>query len=201
MYKEKIFELSNLEGLSENQISEHLKLYAGYVKNLNALEEKITSLKDSAEENATVLAELKRRRGFEFNGMRLHEYYFEQLGGNGAASNGSGLMKALAEEYGSFDAWLSNLKQTALMRGIGWVVLYYDGSSSLTTGSQEKRFFNVWVNSHEDGHLAGLTLVLVLDVWEHAFLLDYAPSQKKDYIEAFLKNLNWEVIEKRFEII
>ncbi len=191
MYKEKTFGLPTMEGLSENQISEHLKLYAGYIKNLNALEEKIASLTDNAEENAIILAELKRRQGFEFNGMRLHEYYFEQLGGSGAAANGSEMMKALAAQFGSFENWLKDFKQTALMRGIGWVSLYYDG--------QEKKFFNVWVNSHEDGHLAGLTPIIVLDMWEHAFLLDYLPSQKKDYVEAFFKNLKWETSEERYK--
>lgn len=192
MYKEKSFDLPTMEGFSEKQISEHLKLYAGYVKNINALEEKISALKENTEENATQIAELKRRQGFEFNGMRLHEYYFEALGGSGELANGNGLMKALAEQYGSFDAWLTDFKQTAMMRGIGWVILYYDSS--------EKKFFNVWVNSHEDGHLAGLAPLLVLDVWEHAFLFDYLPSQRKDYIEAFFKNLKWEVAEKRHSL-
>lgn len=195
MYKEKSFDLPAMEGFSEKQISEHLKLYAGYVKNINLLEEKIAALKENAHSISSgqaeeiAIAELKRRQGFEFNGMRLHEYYFEQLGGNGEIKNGNGLMKVLSEQYGSFDAWLTDFKQTAMMRGTGWAILYQD--------IQEKKFFNVWVNSHEDGHLAGLTPLLVLDVWEHAFLFDYLPSQRKDYIEAFFKNLRWEVVEKR----
>jgi Fe-Mn family superoxide dismutase len=190
MYKDKNFEIGALEGLSENQISEHLKLYAGYVKNINLITEKLAALKENSEENALAISELRRRIGFEFNGMRMHEYYFEQLGASSGAQNGSELMKALADQFGSFDIWLNDFKQTAMTRGIGWTVLYYD--------KNEKIFHNVWVADHEVGQLAGLNIVLALDMWEHAFLLDYIPSQKKDYVEAFFKNLKWEVVESRF---
>jgi Fe-Mn family superoxide dismutase len=192
MYKEKTFEIGALEGLSEKQISEHLKLYAGYVKNINLITEKLALLKENSEENALAISELRRRIGFEFNGMRMHEYYFEQLGSTNGAQNGSELMKALAEQFGSFDKWLNDFKQTAMTRGIGWAVLYYD--------KNEKIFHNAWVADHEVGQLAGLNIVLALDMWEHAFLLDYVPSQKKDYVEAFFKNLKWEVVESRFAV-
>lgn len=190
MYKEKTFELGTLEGFSEKQISEHTKLYSGYVKNINAIEEKIMALKENAEENILAISELRRRIGFEFNGMRMHEYYFEQFGTSNGPTSGGELMKALATQFDSFEKWINDFKLTGMTRGIGWAVLYYD--------KKEKIFHNAWVAEHELGQLVGLDIILAMDVWEHAYLLDYIPSQKKDYIEAFFKNLKWEAVEARF---
>lgn len=189
MYIEKQFNLKNLKGLSEKQISEHLKLYVGYVKNTNNLLEKISKLRNEENGDPYVLAELKRRLGFEWNGMKLHEYYFEALGGSGIILEGE-IKKAISSEFGSYESWLLDIKNTAIQRGIGWALLCKDAETG--------RLFNIWIGDHDLGHLTETKIILAIDIWEHAFLLDYIPSQRKDYIEALLSNLNWEIIEKRF---
>jgi Fe-Mn family superoxide dismutase len=120
--------------------------------------------------------------------MRNHEYYFKSLeGGATPLQPESTLMKTITEEFGSFDAWLARFKAIALTRGIGWAMLYYDK----TTG----RLLNAWIDEQHLGHLTGLSPVLALDVWEHAFIPDYKASGKKAYVEDFFKNLNWSVID------
>ncbi len=192
-YLEKKFNLQGLDGLSERQIGEHLKLYAGYVKNSNLLWSEIVNLEKELDKNALYIAELQRRFGFEFNGMRLHEYYFEALGPAAPMSEESPLMRALISQYDSFENWLTYFKKAGLMRGIGWVLLYYDPAIGA--------LHNTWVSDHEIGHLAGLAPIITMDVWEHAYLLDYLPSQRKDYIEVFFKNLNWTLIEERYRMV
>ena len=192
-YEEQKFNLKNLKGLSDRQVTEHLKLYSGYVKNTNGLLEKVDALQKSAAPDAYVVAELRRRLGFEFNGMRLHEYYFDCLSGDGPSTSletSNNQLKGMLEtQFGSFDNWEKEFKTAGLMRGIGWVILYYDPKT--------KSLHNVWITDHEVGHLAGLPIVLAMDVWEHAYLLDYLPSQRKEYIEAFFSNLKWQTIEAR----
>lgn len=192
-YEEQKFNLVNLRGLSERQVTEHIKLYGGYVKNTNLLTDKIAEYKTNSEVNAHALSELTRRFGFEWNGMRLHESYFDCLDGAGQAPEEAGGLKNMIEaQYGNFDNWLREFKAVGLMRGIGWVILYHDPIA--------KRLQNVWITDHEVGHLAGLPIILAMDVWEHAYLLDYLPSQRKDYIEAFFQNLNWRKLESRLKI-
>lgn len=191
-YEEQKFNLVNLKGLSERQVTEHLKLYAGYVKNTNSLTDKIAELKSDSAVNALALSELTRRFGFEWNGMRLHELYFDCLDGVGQTIGKGNLVNMLEAQYGSFDNWLNEFKSVGLMRGIGWVILYYDPIV--------KRLQNVWITDHEVGHLASLPIILAMDVWEHAYLLDYLPSQRKDYIEAFFQNVNWSKLENRLKI-
>jgi superoxide dismutase, Fe-Mn family len=190
-YIEQQFNLPDLKGLSAKQIEVHLKLYVGYVKNVNAITAKIDELKTDSEANALALSELKRRFGFEFNGMRLHELYFEALGGDGQASGS--LVDALAKQWGSFDTWLAEFKAMSAMRGIGWVLLTFDPKAQL--------FHHVWVSDHELGHLAGLPIILAMDMWEHAFMVDYVPAQKADYVSAFLQNLNWDVLNARYTLV
>lgn len=184
LYEKKEFDLPELDGLSKKQIDAHLGLYAGYVKNVNSLIEKIDGLR---EKGGPELAELTRRFGFEFNGMRLHEYYFEQFVQGGEEK--TILRDALAEQFGSFEAWEEDFKRVGTLRGAGWVLLVQDELNG--------NFFNIWVNDHELGHLGSQKIWLAMDVWEHAFLLDYAPSERGDYIEAFFRNLNWNVVEGR----
>jgi len=187
-YQEQDFKLPSLAGLSEKLIAEHLKLYTGYVKNVNALREKIEDYKKDSEKHALALSELTRRFSFEWNGMRMHEYYFEALGGTGPKNNG-GLADAISMDFGNFDAWLAEFRALAAMRGIGWVVLARD--------RRAETLFNIWVSDHEIGHLAGADIILALDLWEHAYILDYLPAQKKDYVSAFFENLRWDVVESR----
>jgi Fe-Mn family superoxide dismutase len=133
-------------------------------------------------------AELKRRFGFEFNGMRLHEYYFGNLGGSVTLNKSGSLGQKLVNDFGSYEAWEKDFKATGAMRGIGWAVLYRDNVSG--------NLCNVWINEHEVGHLTGCTPLLIMDVFEHAFMIDYG-LKRADYIESFFQNIRWDEVEKR----
>jgi Fe-Mn family superoxide dismutase len=189
----KTFSIPVLKGISSKTTEEHLKLYQGYVKNANAIGEMLDKYNADSSVNAYVLGELHRRFSFEYNGMRNHEIYFSSFeGGAKALSDSSPLKGSIIETWGSFDAWLSEFKAIALTtRGIGWATLYYD--------RKEDRFFNTWVDEQHIGQLQDCTLVLALDMWEHSYVADYAPSGKKQYVEDFFANVNWEVVEERFE--
>lgn len=191
-YQEQKFNLPELKGLSPKQVEVHLKLYGGYVKFVNHLREVLADLRKDSEKNAYALGEVMRRFGFEFNGMRMHELYFEEME-NGAQplSENSALSKALAEKYGSFNDFWVHFKSVGLMRGIGWAVLYHD--------LKENQPHVAWVGDHELGTLSGLPIILAMDMWEHAYMVDYLPAEKAKYIEAFWSNLNWSVMEKRFD--
>ena len=190
-YAAKTFDLPELKGLSKKQIEVHLALYEGYVKHTNLIMERIQKLREEdTEGNAFLINELRRRLGFEFDGMRMHEYYFEQFeGGPSSLAEDDTLAKAATEKYGSADGLVAHVKEVAGTRGIGWVVVYYD--------PRGKTLHTAFVNDHELGQLAGLPIVLALDLWEHAFMVDYVPAEKKTYVEAFLDNLNWSVCEMR----
>ena len=180
--------LIGMEGFSETLLKNHFTLYQGYVNNTNKLNELLSSkAKDSANPE---YAELKRRFGFEFNGMRLHEYYFENLGGKAPLDKSGALVKKLAEGYGSYEGWEQDFKATGALRGIGWAILYQDGETGW--------LFNQWINEHEAGHLAGCRPILVMDVFEHAFMTDYG-LKRADYITAFFNNINWDAVEARFK--
>ncbi|HQT82636.1 MAG TPA: Fe-Mn family superoxide dismutase [Candidatus Paceibacterota bacterium] len=199
-YTAKTFNLPALQGLSEKQIKVHLGLYEGYVKHVNLVMEKIKALTEAdAEGNAYLIAELRRRFAFEFDGMRMHEYYFEQFEGEKGGSPESALAKAAAEKYGSGEDFIKHIKEVAGSRGIGWVVVYYDPRPE-GAPSGRGTLHTVFVNDHELGQLAGLPVLLALDLWEHAFMVDYVPAEKKNYVDAFLANLNWSVVEKRFDL-
>ena len=190
-YTVKTFNLPELKGLSKDQIAVHLALYEGYVKHTNLIMEKIAQYRDAdAQGNAYAIAELRGRLGFEFDGMRMHEYYFEQFEGEKGGDPKSALAKAVAEKYGSGENFIAHVKEVAGTRGIGWVVVYAD--------PRGKTIHTAFVNDHEIGQLAGLPILLALDLWEHAYMVDYKPAEKKTYVEAFLDNVNWTVIENRF---
>ncbi len=190
-YTTKTFEIPSLLDISEKQIKVHLGLYDGYVKHTNLIMEKVKSLKVAdATGNAYIISELRRRFAFEFNGMRMHEYYFEQFEKGGAPiDRGSVFDKISSEKYGD-QGIVPHIKEVASSRGIGWVVVYAD--------INEETIHTVFVGDHELGQLTGLNVLLALDLWEHAFMVDYMPAQKKDYVDAFFANLNWGVVEKRF---
>jgi superoxide dismutase, Fe-Mn family len=194
-FTERKFNILKLVDISENSINEHLKLYAGYVKHSNLIIDKIDSLSSDIEANSYAIGELQRRFGFEFDGMRNHEYYFEQLETRDGATKNinetSKLATKLNETFGSYSNWLNRFKTLAMTRGIGWAFLYYDPTTD--------RLLHAWVDEQHLGHLTSLKVVLALDMWEHSYMLDYAPSEKKKYVEAFFANLNWDVLEKRFE--
>jgi len=192
-----IFEPKNYDnligtpGFSDQLLKNHFALYQGYVKNVNLLVQELESLLKDGKAGAPGYAELTRRFGWEFNGMRLHELYFGNMGRGGAPlENGASLLENLKRVYGIYENWEKDFKAVGTMRGIGWAVLYYDPES--------KEFFNVWINEHDVGHLAGAVPLLVLDVFEHAYTLDYG-IKKADYIEAFFRAIDWGAAEERFK--
>jgi len=188
-YKAKDYSsLIGIDGFSETLLKNHFTLYQGYVNNTN----KIYELLSSKTKDATnpEYAELKRRFGFEFNGMRLHEYYFENLGGKAPLNKSGTLAKKLADAYSSYEDWEGDFRATGAMRGIGWTILYQDNMTGW--------LFNQWINEHEVGHLAGCVPILVMDVFEHAFMTDYG-LKRADYIEAFFKSINWKMVESRLK--
>jgi Fe-Mn family superoxide dismutase len=182
--------LTGMEGFSNTLLTNHFTLYQGYVTNTNKLTDILAGLLKEGKTGTPEYAELKRRFGFEFNGMRLHEYYFENLGGKEAIDKSGTLAKKMAEAYGSYEAWEQDFRATGAMRGIGWVVLYQDN----VTGG----LCNQWINEHETGHLAGCRPILVMDVFEHAFMIDYG-LKRADYITAFFKNINWKSAQSRLQ--
>lgn len=193
-FTEKQFSIPGLRGISKETVDEHLKLYSGYVKNANLILEKIEELAKDSEKNAYVLGELQRRFGFEFGGMRNHEYYFSHFeGGPQPLPEKSVLRDAIIREWGSFDAWLSRFKAIALTRGVGWAILSYDKSSG--------RLVNAWIDEQHLGHLVSTSPIIALDMWEHSFVADYRPSGKKQYVEDFFTNLNWMSAETNLKNI
>ena len=180
--------LIGMEGFSETLLKNHFTLYQGYVTNTNKLADLTAQMLREGRAGAVEYSELKRRLGFEFNGMRLHEYYFENLGGKAALDKSVTLARKLTDAFGSYDTWEQDFKATGAMRGIGWAMLYQDN----VTGW----LFNQWINEHEVGHFAGCRPVLVMDVFEHAFMIDYG-LKRADYIESFFRNIDWEVVESR----
>ena len=180
--------LIGMEGFSETLLKNHFTLYQGYVTNTNKLADLLAAMLKEGKTATPEYSELKRRFGFEFNGMRLHEYYFENLSGKAPLDKTSTLVKKLADAYGSYDAWEQDFRATGAMRGIGWAILYQDN----VTGW----LFNQWINEHEVGHLAGCRPILVMDVFEHAYMIDYG-LKRADYIAAFFKNINWDVVAGR----
>jgi len=180
--------LIGMKGFSETLLKNHFTLYQGYVTNTNKLLDSLSTMLKDGKTTIPEFAELKRRFGFEFNGMRLHEYYFVNLGGNGSLDKTGRLGKKLADVFGSYEVWEKDFKATGTMRGIGWAILYQDNIS--------QSLCNVWINEHETGHLAGCTPLLIMDVFEHAFMIDYG-LKRADYIESFFQNIKWDEVEKR----
>ena len=182
--------LLGMEGLSDTLLKNHFTLYQGYVTNTNKLVDTLGQLLKEGKTGNPEYAELKRRFGWEFNGMRLHELYFENLGGKAAIDKGGKLAKKIAEDFGSYEEWEKDFKGVGAMRGIGWAILYQD--------SQSGKLFNCWINEHDVGHPAGCAPILILDVFEHAFMIDYG-LKRADYIGAYFKNINWRAAEGRLK--
>lgn len=190
-FEEKKFNIPELKGISAKNIEEHLKLYAGYVKNANLIMEKMAVL--DSEKDPYIVGELFRRFSFEYNGIRNHEVYFSSLaGGAKSLSEDSALKKNLEDLFGSMEKFISEFTYLALTRGIGWAILWYDKRDG-------GRFLASWVDEQHLGQLQGCTPILALDMWEHAYVYDYPTSEKKKYVEAFFENLNWNVIETNFQ--
>ncbi len=193
MFTEQKFQIGPLTGISEKTIEEHLKLYAGYVKHANLIMDHGVELSKEAEKYAYELAELQRRFAFEWGGIRNHEVYFSLLeGGATEFTTGSALHKKIIEQWDSLEIFITRMKMTAMTRGVGWAMLYYDRKTD--------RLLPGWVDEQHLGQLADCSLVFALDMWEHSFVADYQPSGKKQYVEDFFKNVNWSAAEKLFEV-
>lgn len=189
-YQEQKFDLSGLNGISDQQLQVHFGLYAGYVKNTNLLNEQISELIKAGKSGTPEYAELKRRLGFEYNGMRLHEYYFGNLTSKASDIQAdSPLYARLESAFGSFENWKNDFVKVGTMRGVGWAILYEDPFNGNLT--------NHWITLHEEGNPAGFKPILVMDVWEHAFMVDYKPAERAKYIEAFFSNVCWDTVAKR----
>lgn len=182
--------LIGMKGFSKPLLENHFKLYQGYVTNTNKLIEMLAALAKDGKSTTPEYAELKRRFGWEFNGMRLHELYFGNMSSEPSVLDGShALSKKIAEDFGSFDDWSKDFQSTSTMRGIGWTILYLD--------REVNRLFNVWINEHDVGHLSGGVPLLVLDVFEHAYMIDYGVN-RAEYIAAFFKVIDWQEVGQRF---
>jgi Fe-Mn family superoxide dismutase len=197
LYTPKQFNLSGLSGISDRTLEMHFKLYEGYVKETNKLTEKITEyIKDGKvdQDEMPAYSELTRRLGFEYNGMVLHEYYFGNMkrGGSVDPEKNSAFYKAAEASFVSYDIWKADFVGIGKMRGVGWAICYQNPSNG--------RLSNHWITLHETGNVAGFAPVLVMDVWEHAFLLDYKPAERPKYIEAFFSNIDWDAAEGRLKL-
>ena len=181
--------LLGMPGFSDMLLNNHFKLYQGYIKNTNIIFDKLDALFADNKGGSVEYAELERRLSWEYNGVLLHEYYFENLGGKEAFDVNSALYKKITEEFGSFDTWKQDFIFTGLMRGIGWAVLYWEPKAG--------KLINTWVDEHNTGNIAGAKPILVMDVFEHAYMSDYQLDRAK-YIEAFFKNIDWKAVAQRF---
>jgi Fe-Mn family superoxide dismutase len=192
-YRTRDYDLKGLSGISDAQVEEHLALYAGYVKQVNALNEELADMlgKGQASGKSPEFAELTRRLGFEYNGMILHEYYFGNLraAAEPRPAKASGLTEALDASFGSVARWQTDFQAIGEMRGVGWVILFQDPATD--------RLTNHWITLHQDGVPAGFKPLLVMDVWEHAFMRDYKATERDQYIEAFFRNIDWPIVETR----
>lgn len=194
LYAAKHFNLSGLHGISDRTLEMHFKLYEGYVKETNHLMDKLSHYSKNGSidpSDMEVYSELTRRLGFEYNGMLLHEYYFGNLkrGGDSDPRQSSRFYQAASENFGRYDNWKRDFVNKGNMRGVGWVICYQDPFRG--------RLTNHWISLHEIGNIAGFRPVLVMDVWEHAFLLDYKPSERAKYIDAFFANIDWDAVDER----
>jgi Fe-Mn family superoxide dismutase len=195
-YKAKQFDLSGLTGISDQTLEMHFKLYEGYVTATNTLTERIAEIiKDGKvdQDEMPAYSELTRRLGFEYNGMVLHEYYFGNMKRQAAGDpeRGSAFREAAEQTFGSYDVWRADFAGIGKMRGVGWAICFEDPMTG--------RLSNHWVELHETGNVAGFAPILVMDVWEHAYLLDYKPADRPKYIEAFFTNIDWAAVEVRLK--
>ena len=181
-----------MPGFTESMLTMHFKLYEGYVNQTNKLIDDLAALEAAGKLGSAEYNGLKRMFGFEYDGMRLHEAYFENLGGKLPLNPSSSLYKQIVADFGSYEAWEADFRATGMIRGYGWSALYFDPMA--------RRLFNVWVDEHQGNHLVGDSLVLVMDVWEHAYITEYGIN-RKDYIDVFMKNVNWNVASNRFDIV
>jgi Fe-Mn family superoxide dismutase len=188
-YEPLTFDIPELDGISMDTIENHIGLYHGYVKHVNLIREKIEAYNNDPDNNAFAIAEMQRRLGFEFGGMRNHEYYFAQFEGGPKELPDGTVKRKLEEQWGSVEHWKKRFTEIAKTRGVGWAMLYHDPHTD--------QLVQTWVDEQHMGQLADLDIVLALDMWEHSYMRDYISADKGKYVDAFFKNLNWEVVSER----
>lgn len=181
----------SLYGISEKQIDEHWKLYKGYVEQVNKLNNELNKLRHEGKGSTLDYSDRRRRYGFEYNGMVLHEYYFENLKKSKKNKPSVELISSIKKSFGSYENWLNDFKQAGKTRGIGWAILCADPVNS-------DNLINIFVQDHENGNIASYKLILVMDVWEHAYMVDWGATERPNYIDAFIDNVNWEIVNRRF---
>ncbi|NGX63099.1 MAG: Superoxide dismutase [Fe] [Candidatus Anoxychlamydiales bacterium] len=178
--------LLEIDDFDKSLMQMHITLYEGYVKNVNMLLNQLNNLDSSS----NISKALKKSFAFELDGLKLHELYFDNLKNDIKIDKKSKFFQKIEKEFKNFQAWVDDFTNTGLTRGIGWVILYYD--------VKEDKMFNAWIDEHQIGHLVGLDRILVMDVWEHAYLTQFGLNRKK-YIDTFFNNINWQEVSKRFE--
>jgi superoxide dismutase, Fe-Mn family len=193
MYVAKDFtHLLGLPGFSDTMLNNHFTLYKGYVDNLNAILKKMNDIREerlnSIEERKMESAELHRRYGWEYNGMKLHELYFENMSKESKAlDESSSLSLKVVERFGSIENFIKHFKaNVGMFRGIGWVALI----------KRDDTLGVIWIGEHDEGLLANTKILLVMDCWEHAYMTDYG-IKRTDYIDAFIDVIDWKVVESR----
>lgn len=187
MHEPKPLPYTQLEGLSEKQLKEHHDvLYAGYVKKIGEIDEKLKTA-DISSANATYseFGELKREETFALNGVKLHEGYFDNMKQGGSVCLGT-IKELIERDFGSYEKWEAEFKAIGIA-GRGWVVLGYD--------LDEKRLRNILCDSHNHGGVWNMVALFIMDIYEHAYFLDYGAARKA-YIEAFFKNINWDFVNE-----
>lgn len=188
-YEPLTFDIPEIEGISTETMEGHLGLYQGYVKHVNLIRDKIEAYSSDPDNNAYAIAEMQRRLGFEFGGMRNHEYYFSQLEGGPEPLPDCTLKTKIENQWGSFDVWLERFKKIAMTRGVGWAMLYHDPHTD--------QLVQTWVDEQHIGHLVDLDIIFALDMWEHSYMRDYPSSKKNEYIDSFINAVNWNVVAER----
>jgi superoxide dismutase, Fe-Mn family len=191
-YAARKWQLSGLDGISDHTLEVHFGLYEGYVKNTNLLREQIAEFRARGIASGAdpKFAELVRRCGFEYNGMRLHELYFDNLTKKpGKVLDGGRFHQAVRGAFGDIEAWRKEFTAVGGMRGVGWAILYQDPKTG--------ELSNHWITLHEVGNVAGFKPIIVMDVWEHAFMYDYKPADRAKYMEAFFRHVDWDRCEER----
>jgi Fe-Mn family superoxide dismutase len=188
-YEAMTFDIPEIDGISKATMDNHLGLYQGYVKHVNLIHDKIMAFGTDIENNAYAIAEMQRRLGFEFCGMRNHEYYFSQFEGGFKPLPDGKLKDKIEYQWGTFETWLNLFTQVAKARGVGWAMLYLDPHTD--------QLIQTWVDEQHVGQLVDVDIVLALDMWEHSYLMDYSSAQKGQYVDAFFKNINWEAVSNR----
>ena len=188
-YEPLSFDIPETPGISKDTMDNHIGLYKGYVKNVNLIRDKIAAFSSDPDNNKYAISEMQRRLGFEFCGMRNHEYYFAQFEGGAKELPDGALKNKMVEQWGTFEAWLERFRQIAGTRGVGWAMLYHDPHTD--------QLVQTWVDEQHLGQLADVDIVLALDMWEHSYMRDYVSGDKGKYVDAFFANLNWEVVSNR----